>query len=78
MWISPLLICCVNKAEHHQLQGVFTYLTLSKIISRHLMPALCHTKCFLCGGGGLLTSIEDLIKEITAHNLRVFIEGQCH
>lgn len=76
MWILPLLIGCVNKPKHHQLQGVFTYLTLSKIISRHLMAVLCHAKCFLCGG--FLTSIEDLIKEITAHNLRVFIEGQCH
>lgn len=27
---------------------------------------------------GFLPSIEDLIKEITAHNLRVFIEGQRH
>lgn len=50
MWILPLLICCVNKPKHHQLQGVFTHLTLSKIISCHLMAALCHTKCFLCGG----------------------------
>lgn len=38
---------------------------------------------FMCDGGdslsrGPLTLIEDSIKEITRHELRVFIEGQCH
>lgn len=38
---------------------------------------------FMCHVGdslsrGLLTLIEDSIKEITRHKLRVFIEGQCH
>lgn len=37
---------------------------------------MCHVGGSL--SGGRLTLIEDSIKEITRHKLRVFIEGQCH